>query len=149
MAMTPVHDDFKEFLRLLNEANVEYLIVGGYAVAHHGYVRPTQDLDIWVAIHPDNARKLIEILAAFIGATVDASKLLQADQIFRMGRAPVRLELFTSITGVEFAECYARKSVAELDGVPADFIGLDDLREAKKASGRLKDLADLEELPGD
>jgi len=132
---------------LLNEAKVEYLIVGGYAVGHHGYVRPTQDMDVWVATHPANARKIIKILNGFIGMAPDESLLTQPSQVFRIGRTPVRLELFTSVKGVEFDSCYKRRSIGDMDGVPANFLCLADLRVSKKAAARLKDLADLDELP--
>ncbi len=147
MDTTPVHDDLREFLRLLNEAKIEYLVVGGYAVAHHGYQRPTLDMDIWVAASPENARKIVALLNEFIGMSPAESTLTQPDQIIRMGRTPVRLELFTSIKGVEFAHCYARRSTGDMGGVPTPFIGLAELRTAKRAAGRLKDLADLEALP--
>ncbi len=100
--------DFKEFLKLLKEHDVRYLLIGGYAVGYHGYPRATEDFDIWVAIHPDNARKLVTVLKIF-GFDDPALKpelFLQKPKIIRMGSPPMRLEIPMSISGVEFDECY-------------------------------------------
>jgi hypothetical protein len=136
-------------LKLLKEHNVRYLLIGGYAVGYHGYPRATADMDIWVAIHPDNANRIVSVLKEF---GLDVPELtpqlfLQEKQIIRMGVPPVRLELTTSISGVEFDACYKRRIVAELDDVEVNLISLDDLKTNKKASGRSKDITDLEKLP--
>lgn len=141
--------DFKEFLKLLKEHDVRYLLIGGYAVGFHGYPRATADMDIWVAIHPENAERIVAVLKAF---GFDLPELtpqlfLKEKQIIRMGVPPVKLELSTSISGVEFDSCYERRIVAELDGVEVNLIGLNDLKINKKASGRSKDITDLENLP--
>ena len=141
--------DFKEFLRLLKEYNVRYLLIGGYAVGYHGYARATEDMDIWVAIHPDNAQKIVTVLKVF-GFDLPELKpelFLREKQIIRMGIPPVKLEIGTSISGVDFDECYQARVVDELDGVEVNLIDLENLKKNKKASGRLKDLADLEKLP--
>jgi predicted nucleotidyltransferase len=140
--------DFKEFLRLLNSKRVEYLIIGGYAVAHYGYVRATADMDIWIALDPSNAERAAEAIRdfGFNDPELTAMLLLEPGKIIRMGNPPFRLEVMTTISGVEFAECYARRSVSELDGLEIPFISLEDLKANKQASGRLKDLADLEHL---
>jgi len=142
-------NDFKEFLKLLNIHDVKYLLIGGYAVSYHGYPRATNDLDVWVAVHPDNAERLVQAVQDFGFATADLSTalFLQEDKIVRMGRPPIRIELLTSISGVEFADCFARRLLAEVDGVPVNLINLDDLKQNKRASGRYKDLNDLENLP--
>jgi predicted nucleotidyltransferase len=149
MATIRLPQDFKEFLKLLKEHNVRYLLIGGYAVGYHGYPRATADMDIWIAIHPDNADKIVAALKEF---GFDLPELtpqlfLQEKQIIRMGVPPVKLEICTSISGVEFDDCYESRVVAELDGVEVNLIGLDDLKVNKKASGRLKDMTDLEKLP--
>lgn len=149
MATIRLPQDFKEFLKLLKEHNVRYLLIGGYAVAYHGYPRATADMDIWVAIHPENANKLVAALKEF---GFDLPELtpqlfLREKQIIRMGVPPVKLEICTSISGVEFNACYNARVVAELDGVEVNLIGLDDLKVNKKASGWLKDMTDLEKLP--
>ena len=140
--------DFKEFLRLLNESEVQYLVIGGYAVSYHGYVRTTEDLDIWVAVHPENAQKLVSALRAFgfSDPALAPDLFLQKPKIVRMGYQPMRLEITTSISGVDFNECYQSRIVGELDGVQFNVINLENLKKNKKASGRPKDLVDLEKL---
>ena len=138
--------DFKEFLKLLNSKRVEYLLIGGYAVGYHGYPRPTGDMDIWVARTRDNAQRLVEALAKF-GFTCPAELLLQENQLVRMGVPPFRIEILTTIDGVEFSECYAARLQTLLDDVEVNLIGLSDLKVNKKASGRSKDITDLENLP--
>jgi len=134
---------------LLNSSGVEYLLVGGYAVGYHGYPHPTADLDIWIAIYPDNARKVVAVLEGFGFAVPELSVnlFLKEDQIIRMGVPPLRLEIITSASGVDFGECYAERVMGILDGVEASIINLKHLRMNKLASGRHKDLNDLENLP--
>jgi len=141
--------DFKEFLKLLNEKNVRYLLIGGYAVGYHGYPGATNGMDVRIAIHPDNAQKMVAVLREF---GFDLPELtpdlfLKEDKIIRMGNPPMRLEVSTGISGVEFEECYASRIVDTLDGVQVNIIDLSHLKANKKAAGRLKDLADLENLP--
>jgi hypothetical protein len=141
--------DFKEFLRLLNAHEVEYLLIGGYAVGYHGYPRPTGDMDVWVAIAPVNAEKVVVVLRefGFSAPELTPELFLRESSIVRMGVTPFRLEVTTSIDGVEFVECYADKITDEIDGVMVNLINLAHLKINKKASGRLKDLNDLEHLP--
>lgn len=149
MAAINLPPDFRDFLKLLNAHQVEYLLIGGYAVAYHGYPRATADMDIWIAIHPQNAKKLIAALNEF---GLDLPELtpeifLTAEQIIRMGVPPVRIEIATTISGVDFAECYAARLVDVLDGIEVNLISLAHLKANKKAAGRHKDLDDLENLP--
>ncbi len=141
--------DFKEFLRLLNDQRVEYLLIGGYAVGYHGYPRATADMDIWVARNPSNSDKLLAVLKAFgfDNPALSPDLFLKENQIVRMGVPPVRIEITTGISGVDFEECYAKRVIDELDGVEVSLIDLEHLKINKKASGRHKDLADLENLP--
>jgi hypothetical protein len=141
--------DFKEFLKLLKEHDVHYLLIGGYAVGYHGYARATEDMDIWVAIQPENARKLVSVLKefGFDHPDLNTDLFLKENKIIRMGYPPMRLEITTSISGVEFAECYQARITDELDGVEVNLIDLDNLKKNKKASGRTKDIADIEKLP--
>jgi predicted nucleotidyltransferase len=141
--------DFKEFLRSLNSHRVEYLLIGGYAVGYHGYPRPTGDMDIWVAVSPQNAARVAEALRefGFRAEDVPAPLFAEPGKIIRMGVPPIRLKIVTTISGVEFAACYARRVAAAIDGVSVNIIGLDDLKINKRASGRHKDLNDLEQLP--
>ncbi len=141
--------DFKEFLKLLNEKSIRYLLIGGYAVGYHGYPRATGDMDVWVAIHPDNAQKMVAVLKefGFDHPELTTELFLQKNKIIRMGHPPMRLEISTGISGVEFDECYASKIIDMIDEVEVNIIDLPHLKANKKAAGRLKDLADLENLP--
>jgi predicted nucleotidyltransferase len=141
--------DFKEFLKLLNEKGVRYLLIGGYAVGYHGYPRATGDMDVWIAIHPDNAQKMVEVLKdfGFDHPELIPELFLQENKIIRMGYPPMRLEISTGISGVEFDECYSNRIADTIDGVEVNIIDLLHLKVNKKAAGRLKDLADLENLP--
>jgi hypothetical protein len=149
MATIRLPHDFKEFLQLLNSEGVKYLLVGGYAVAYYGYARATGDMDVWVAPEPRNAAKILEVLRRFgFGEAVASPDLfLKEDQVVRMGVPPMRIELLTTISGVRFAASYARRVVDTVDGVPVNLISLNHLKKNKKASGRTKDLNDLENLP--
>jgi hypothetical protein len=140
--------DFKEFLQLLNAHQVEYLLIGGYAVGYHGYPRATADMDIWIAIQPSNATRVVAALKEFGFDVPELSRelFLQEDQIVRMGVPPVRIEIATTISGVEFDDCYQERVVDELDGVRVNLISLKHLKINKKASGRHRDLDDLEHL---
>ncbi len=149
MANVNLPPDFKEFLKLLNAHQVEYLLIGGYAVAYHGYPRATGDMDIWIATHSDNTQKIVATLKEFgfdqSGLTPELFQ--QVDQIIRMGVPPVRIEIATGISGVNFTECYAARVVDVLDEVEVNLIDLAHLKINKKAAGRHKDLDDLDNLP--
>ena len=140
--------DFKELLQLLNSKKIEYLVVGGYAVALYGHPRATGDIDIWIAISKDNAQKIVEVLREFGFDTTELKEdlFLQKDKVVRMGEPPLRIEILTAIDGVAFKECYKNRNIVEIDGISVGFISLSDLKKNKKASGRLQDLADLENL---
>ena len=149
MEKLPLPADFKDFLQLLNSAKVEYLLVGGYAVGHYGYPRTTGDMDIWVAANPSNASKVASVLRQFGFATesIDSAKFSTPDQVVRMGIPPICIDVITSASGVEFDRCYARRFATKIDGVEVSIIHIEDLKQNKKASGRTKDLNDLENLP--
>lgn len=149
MATTRLAPDFKEFLQLLRSAKIEYLLIGGYAVGHYGFPRATGDLDIWVATHDENATRLVDTLRRFGFDVPELSKSLfqKPRHVVRMGVPPVRLEILSSIDGVEFQDCYARRENAVIDGVEVDIISLADLKTNKRVSGRHQDLTDLEKLP--
>jgi hypothetical protein len=146
--MMKIHRDFKEFLRLLNENNVKYLLIGGYAVGYYGYPRPTGDMDIWVRVDEENAEKTVKALNEFGFFSSELKVLLlKKFQVIRMGIPPFRLEVSTYIDGVAFDECFAAREIVDFDGVPTNLISLRHLKINKKASGRYKDLNDLENLP--
>lgn len=142
-------NDYKEFLRLLRAHGVEYLLIGGWAVGYHGHPRSTDDLDVWIGISPANAERVVKVLSEFGFDVPELSTalFLQPDQIVRMGFEPVRIEVMTSISGVQFDECYRERLETTLDTEPVSLISLHHLRINKKASGRLKDLDDLDNLP--
>jgi hypothetical protein len=141
--------DFSEFLKLLRSHGVDYLLIGGYAVAYYGHPRATGDLDIWIAIDPENATRVTEALRAFGFDTpqLEPGLFLREQSIVRMGNVPLRIEILTSISGIEFDEAYADRVEGVLGGTEATLISLRHLRLNKRSSGRLKDLMDLEHLP--
>jgi sulfur carrier protein ThiS len=133
----------------LNSAGVKFLVVGGYAVNYHGYHRNTADIDLWVAVDPENAGKISDALQqfGFAPSAVAVANFEQKGRIFRFGRPPWRVDILTDPAGIEFNECYQRRVVADLEGVIVPFISLSDLKSNKKAAGRTKDIADIENLP--
>jgi predicted nucleotidyltransferase len=141
--------DFSEFLKLLNAHHVEYLLIGGFAVAIHGYPRATADMDVWVARNRANAERIVSCLSEFGFDTPDVVPELfeDPDRIIRMGEAPLRIEILTDIDGVTFDDCYSRANEQIVDGYPVPVISLNDLKVNKRASGRSKDRDDLENLP--
>lgn len=143
-----LQEDFKEFLRLLEDESVKYLLVGGYAVGFYGYPRPTGDLDIWVSKTPDNAARLVAALDKFGFSSPELSIDLftREKSVVRLGVPPFKLEIITDIDGVEFDSCFKRKESVELDGCRVTVISLADLKINKRSSGRPKDINDLENL---
>jgi hypothetical protein len=141
--------DFREFLKSLNDHGVRYLLIGGYAVGYHGYPRATGDLDIWVALDPANAQRIVAALRQFGFDVPELSPdlFLQESSMVRMGVPPLRIEITTAISGVRFDECYGARVVDRLDGIEVPLLSLEDLKVNKRASGRAKDLNDLEHLP--
>jgi predicted nucleotidyltransferase len=141
-------EDFKEFLRLLNSMKVKYLLIGGYAVGYYGYPRATADLDIWISMSPRNAAKMVDVLKefGFDVAPLKPDLFLNERTVVRMGTPPLRLEILTTISGVAFDACFPRRKRIVLDGVKVNLIGLSDLKANKTASGRPKDLDDLQHL---
>ena len=140
--------DFKEFIESLNAKHVRYLVVGGYAVAIHGHPRYTKDLDIWVECNLQNAQAIIQALSQFGMGSLGLSEqdFLTPDQVVQLGYPPNRIDILVSISGVEFSECFPSRVEVLLDGVKVNFIDFEHLKLNKKASGRLQDLADLENL---
>ncbi len=148
MATIRLPADFRDFLKLLNSHRVEYLLIGGYAVCYHGYYRNTQDMDFWVAVHPENARKLVGVIREF-GFDVPELKeelFQQKGRIIRMGVEPTRIEILTEVSACEFADCFNRRIEGTIDGIPVQIISRPDLIRNKLKSGRLKDLDDAQKL---
>ena len=140
--------DFKEFIQSLNDNDVRYLVVGGYAVALHGYPRYTKDMDIWVEMTAENASRITKALDQFgFGSLgIQEKDFTIPDQMLQLGYPPRRIDILTTLPGVEFSECYPSRTIVEVDGVSVNFIDLGNLRKNKRATGRHQDLADLENL---
>ena len=140
--------DFNEFVELFVAKDVRFLVIGGYALAAHGYPRATDDFDAWVWANSENAEKIVECLAEFgfgsLNLTTDDFTTL--DRVVQLGYPPYRIDIITSISGVEFENAWANRWVIDVDGMQVPFIGRDDLLTNKRATGRPKDLLDVEYL---
>ncbi len=145
---TPYTSDWIAFVESLNSTQADYLIIGGCAVAFHGYPRLTGDLDLFVRPTLDNAERVVEALARFgFGSLqVEPADLTVPDRILQLGVRPNRIDLVTSIAGVSFEEAWAHRQAGEFGGVPAWYIGSDSLIRNKLATGRPQDARDVEQL---
>jgi hypothetical protein len=143
-----INKDFKEFIELLNKNNVRYLVVGGYALAFHGYPRYTKDIDFWVWVNEKNAENIVKALHEFGFSSLDINEqdFLSPGYVVQLGQPPSRIDLLTSVTGLDFDECYVSKVQIDIQGLKIDFIDMENFKKNKKAVGRYQDLADLENL---
>lgn len=146
--MDALNQDFLEFIELLEARGVDYLVVGGYAVALHGFPRYTGDLDFFVAISEENSAKLLEVFKDFGFGEIGLQQgdFLKPDFVVEIGREPRKIQVLTGIDGVAFTECYARRVEVDLAGMTVKFIGKTDLIRNKTAAARPKDLIDSEQL---
>ena len=144
------HDDFRDFIFALNEQEVEYMLVGGYAVILNGYRRSTGDMDIWVNVTAVNHKRLLNAYMSFGLPTSDISEenFLNNNEIevFTYGVPPVCIEIMKVLKGCDFAEAYQLSNIFDEDGLKIRYIHIDTLIQAKRASGRYKDLDDIEKL---
>lgn len=143
-----LNPDFRDMLSEFNAGDVEYLIVGGYAVAHHGYVRATGDLDFWVRRTPENADRVLRALATF-GAPaglVTRDDLLNPEMIAQIGVEPNRIDILSDIDGVDFDDAYPSRVIVRVDEVEIPFVGLQHLLQNKRATGRSEDAVDADRL---
>ena len=149
MAKRQLTPEFREFLACLNRAGVEYLLVGGYAVNHYGYHRFTEDIDFWIAVSDANLDRLLAAIRDFFGEDLPGldKRFLEQNEALFLGAVPNRIEVFKHCSGIRFSEAYPHRHETTLDGEPVKLISLSDLKKNKQASGRLKDLADLDNLP--
>ena len=140
--------DFRDLLELLNRHQVRYLVVGGFAVAVHGAPRYTKDLDIWLEVSPDNARRIIAVLDEFGFASLGLrdEDFLDEDIVIQLGYEPNRLDFLTKLTGVEFAEAHAARTSFVINGIDVPVIDRASLIANKRALGRSHDLEDAKEL---
>ena len=143
-----VQPDFRELLALFNANQVDYMVIGGYALAFHGAPRFTGDLDIFVKPDPENARRIVESLDQFGFKSVDLSvdDFQAPDQVVQLGVPPVRVDILTSITGVSWAEAASGRVEGKYGEIPVYYIGREQFAANKRATGRKRDLADLEAL---
>jgi hypothetical protein len=143
-----LNQDFREFIQSLNDNQVRYLVVGGYAVALHGYPRYTKDIDIWIELAPENASRLVRSLDQFGFGSLGLKEqdFLDADTIIQLGYPPRRIDLLTTLPGVDFDQCFAERVVVDFDELPVNFIDLENLKKNKLATGRAQDIADIENL---
>jgi len=145
--MTTLPKDFKEFIALLNKHDVRYIVIGGYAVVYHGYVRSTNDIDIWIDIQDQNIEKLLLVLKEFGFSSVGIKRTdFSPNQIIQLGYPPNRIDLITTPAGINFETCFHAKEQVVIDAVSINIIDLKNLIKGKKASNRARDLADIEEL---
>ncbi|HLF46260.1 MAG TPA: hypothetical protein VI548_07530 [Chitinophagaceae bacterium] len=142
------NQDFKEFVLLLNKNEVQYLIVDGYAVGIHGHPRYTGDLDIWLLPEKENAKKILQTIRefGFSSLNITEADILKEQSVIQLGYPPLRIDLLTSIDGVNFKDCYPNRKIVSIDGITVNFIGFNDLLKNKKASGRHQDLGDIDNL---
>lgn len=143
-----LNEDYRDMLRALLDEKVDFLLVGAYALAAHGYPRATMDIDIWVMPSPDNAKAVLRAVRRF-GAPLH--KLTQADlekegTVFQIGVAPRRIDIITAASGLIFAEACSHAITVEIEGITVRIPSIADLIRNKRASGRTKDLADAEAL---
>lgn len=146
--MSRIPKDLREFIGLLNSHDVRYLIVGGYAVAYHGYPRMTGDIDVFVEVSTANARKLEAVMAEFGFASLglSAKDFLEPGTIIQLGNPPNRIDLLTSLSGLTFAGAWEQRVSDVFDSLTMVFVGREALLVNKAAAGRPKDLADLDAL---
>ncbi len=140
--------DYKDMLQALADEKVEFLLIGAYALAAHGYPRATMDIDIWVIPSPANAEAVLRAIQRFGAPLHDLSKqdLEQDGTVFQIGVAPRRIDIITSASGIRFEETFARSLRVDIDGLELHIPSIDDLISNKRATGRTKDLADVEAL---
>lgn len=140
--------DFEDFIRLLNNHQVEYMIVGGYALGFHGAPRYTGDIDIWINISGENADKMLQVIIDFGFATLgfERNDFLKPGYISQIGQPPLRIDILNSIDGVSFKEAEKNKQIIDIDGLAVAYVGLQDFIKNKEATGRLKDRSDIEEI---
>ena len=140
--------DFREFIELLNEHEVRYLVVGGYAVAFHGHPRYTKDLDVWIELSQENAINTINALEKFGFGSLElkSEDFLEPDQIIQLGYPPNRIDILTTVKGLKFDDCYKARVEVAIQGLKINFIDLENLKKNKRLTGRPQDLADAENL---
>ncbi len=143
-----LNSDYRDMLQVLLDNGVKFILVGAYAMGAHGYPRATGDIDIWVEPSEDNSRRVYRSLAAF-GAPlhqIDENTFVKPSIVFQIGVAPRRIDIITTISGIEFERAYQQRLTIEVDGLPVPILSYDDLVKNKRATGRDKDRLDADRL---
>lgn len=146
MALKRLPADFRDFLNSLNKNGVKYLLLGGWAVGIYGHPRATGDMDVLIAIDEANLDKLLKALYEFGAPTVEKDHFKERGNVFRMGRSPIKIDVINEASGIDIEDCYSRRNIVNIDGIDISLISKEDLIKNKKASGRTKDIADVEDL---
>lgn len=143
-----INKDFREFIALLNAKEVKYLVIGGYAVAYHGYPRYTKDIDFWIWLNEDNAKKIIEAIHAFgmSSMNIKVEDFMSADTVIQLGMPPNRIDILTDLETLDFEDCYAQREIANFDGLNIAMLDLDNLIKSKLNAGRPQDKVDAKKL---
>lgn len=144
------NDDFRDFIKALTNAKVEYILVGGFSVILHGHSRVTGDMDIWVDRTEENYKKLLIAFNEFKMPVFDMTKdnfLAHKEwDVFKFGRKPIAIDIMTAVKGLHFGECFAISRIYEIEGLIIRTLHLNDLIKSKIEAGRLKDLDDIDQL---
>jgi predicted nucleotidyltransferase len=140
--------DFEDFIRILNSHDVEYMVVGGYALGFHGAPRYTGDIDIWIKLSEVNASKMVKVIIEFGFSSLgfETSDFLKEGYISQIGQPPLRIDILNSIDGLTFEEAAVNMQIIDLDGLQVSYVGLNDFIRNKESTGRLKDRSDIEEI---
>jgi hypothetical protein len=148
MKKLKLETDFIDFVKLCNKYEVEYLVIGGYAVSIHGYPRSTKDFDVCIKISEDNASKMVQVIKDFGFASLKLTKgdFLKKDFITQLGHEPVRIDILNDLDGVPFEQAWMNKSVMDFEGSKINFIGYYELLKVKEKAGRPQDIADISKL---
>jgi len=148
MKMTKLEKDFLDFISLCNQYNVKYLVVGGFAVAIHGYPRYTKDLDVSIEISEDNAEKIMKVINDFGLSSLRLTKedFLKENFVTQLGHEPVRIDILNDLDVVTFEEAWKNRKIVTMFDVPINFIGLEELLKVKAKAGRKQDIADIDKL---
>jgi len=143
-----MNPDFRDLLAAFNAEGVDYLVVGAHALAAHGHVRATEDLDVWVRATPENALRVLKALRAFGAPLHDLTEadLVQVGLVFQIGLAPIRIDVLTGVDGLDFDQAWADRVQTKFAGLPTAVLSREHLILNKKATGRTQDLADIERL---
>ncbi len=143
-----INSDFSDLLKIFNDNNVKYMVIGGYAVIQYAEPRFTKHLDLWISTDPQNAKAVYESLRQFGAPLVDMTEADFSEEgyFYQMGTPPVRVDILMGIPGVQFDEAWERYMRVDFDDLPVLFISRPDLITAKRASGRLQDLLDVQQL---